>query len=149
MVDGRYLGEPGNVVLEADSDLAPFRRWADSARRDGSVLWMQLPVSANFDDTGAWVISQHGLRSGWAKNIAADPRVRIHRSGRWVSATAALVPDDDVAERARSFAPTPALRSAFGAAFRAMESDPVSVRITFTDAEPDPAPEPSATTAGV
>lgn len=27
MVDGRYLGEPGNVVLDSDEHLNQFRKW--------------------------------------------------------------------------------------------------------------------------
>lgn len=32
MVDHTQLGEPGNVALEDDSNLAPFRSWAEQAR---------------------------------------------------------------------------------------------------------------------
>lgn len=42
MVDRRHLGEPGNVVLEADSDLDGFRSWAKTVQDGGSPMWMQL-----------------------------------------------------------------------------------------------------------
>lgn len=42
MIDGRALGEPGNVVLEDDAHLAAFRTWAEAGRAGGTRLWMQL-----------------------------------------------------------------------------------------------------------
>jgi 2,4-dienoyl-CoA reductase-like NADH-dependent reductase (Old Yellow Enzyme family) len=42
MVDRRALGEPKNVALEDDRHLDLFRRWADSARIDGTHIWVQL-----------------------------------------------------------------------------------------------------------
>ncbi|HEU0195640.1 MAG TPA: NADH:flavin oxidoreductase/NADH oxidase family protein [Nevskiaceae bacterium] len=42
MIDRRALGEPGNVVLEDDTDLPMLRQWASAATRHGAQLWMQL-----------------------------------------------------------------------------------------------------------
>ena len=42
MVDGRALGEPGNVVLENDRDLPLLRAWATAGTLRGNALWMQL-----------------------------------------------------------------------------------------------------------
>jgi 2,4-dienoyl-CoA reductase-like NADH-dependent reductase (Old Yellow Enzyme family) len=42
MVDGRAVTGPGGVVLEADTDLAPFRHWAEAAKSGGSRVWMQI-----------------------------------------------------------------------------------------------------------
>lgn len=98
-----------------------------------SGLRRVVPVSARFDEAGAWVISQHGARSGWTANLSSNPQVRIRQGERWRIGTAELVPDDDVNARARTFAPRPALASLTAASFRAMQSAPVSVRITFTD----------------
>lgn len=42
MVDRRYLGEPGNVVIEDDRDLDILTRWADAGKRNGSHIWMQI-----------------------------------------------------------------------------------------------------------
>lgn len=35
MVDGRYLGEPGNVVLDSDDHLNQFRKWAAVGQKNG------------------------------------------------------------------------------------------------------------------
>ncbi|MHA4853324.1 nitroreductase family deazaflavin-dependent oxidoreductase [Rhodococcus sp. MSC1_016] len=96
----------------------------------------RVPVAAAFDATGAWLISQHGTRSGWTANITADPQVRIREGERWRTGTAQLEPDDDVDARARTFASHPAFATLTAATFRALQSAPISVRITFTDIPP-------------
>jgi deazaflavin-dependent oxidoreductase (nitroreductase family) len=92
----------------------------------------KVPLTGRADEKGVWVISQHGRRAGWAYNIAADPKVRVRVNNQWRSGTATFVPDDDVRARARSFGGNGKLsQSATALTMRAMESDPVSVRITF------------------
>ncbi|MBJ7322055.1 MULTISPECIES: nitroreductase/quinone reductase family protein [unclassified Rhodococcus (in: high G+C Gram-positive bacteria)] len=100
-------------------------------RRSG--LRRQVPVSASFDRAGAWVISQHGTRSGWGANIGDEPHIRIRVGDRWRAGTATFVPEDDVSARARSFSANPLFGRLIGAGFRALQTDPISVRIDFTD----------------
>lgn len=42
MIDRRALGEPGNVVIEDESDLPILRLWARAATEQGAALWVQL-----------------------------------------------------------------------------------------------------------
>lgn len=42
MVDRRHLGEPGNVVIEDERDMAALKRWAASGTRHGVPVWVQL-----------------------------------------------------------------------------------------------------------
>ncbi len=42
MIDRRALGEPGNVVIEDESDLPALKRWAQAATAQGAALWVQL-----------------------------------------------------------------------------------------------------------
>lgn len=42
MIDRLALGSPGDVVLEAGSDLKPFKAWAKAARAEGAQVWMQI-----------------------------------------------------------------------------------------------------------
>ena len=93
----------------------------------------RVPLTGTADSDGVWVISQHGHRAGWAHNIEADPRVRVRVDGHWRDGTAVLLPDDDVRARARSFAGGKVSAAATALAMRAMESDPISVRITYRD----------------
>jgi deazaflavin-dependent oxidoreductase (nitroreductase family) len=102
-----------------------------TGRKSGLVR--KVPVSARFDEKGAWLVSQHGRRSGWALNIVDEPAVRIRQGTRWRAGVARFVPGDDPAARARTFATSPALALVVAAGFRALQSDPISVRIDFTD----------------
>lgn len=42
MIDRTALGEPGNVVLDDESELDEFRRWAEAGTSNDTQLWMQL-----------------------------------------------------------------------------------------------------------
>lgn len=42
MVDRRYLGEPGNVVLDSEQDLDRFKAWAQVGQQHGTPIWLQL-----------------------------------------------------------------------------------------------------------
>lgn len=42
MIDRRALGEPGNVAIEDDSDMAMLKQWAHVVTSQGSTLWAQL-----------------------------------------------------------------------------------------------------------
>lgn len=42
MVDSRYLGEPGNVVVEDSRHLDMLKRWAEAGKENGSHIWMQI-----------------------------------------------------------------------------------------------------------
>jgi deazaflavin-dependent oxidoreductase (nitroreductase family) len=91
-----------------------------------------VPLAGRTDGNGLWVISQHGRRAGWAYNIAANPKVRVRVNNQWRSGTATFEPGDDVRARARSFGGASKLsQSATAMTMRAMESDPISVRIAF------------------
>jgi deazaflavin-dependent oxidoreductase (nitroreductase family) len=128
---GRVLMNPAVAVLDRVGirsslvvDLETVGRKSGEPRR--------VPLAGRADDNGVWVISQHGRRAGWAYNIAANPTVRVRVDNQWRSGTAAFEPDDDVRARARSFGGKGRFtQSATALTMRAMESDPISVRITF------------------
>jgi 2,4-dienoyl-CoA reductase-like NADH-dependent reductase (Old Yellow Enzyme family) len=42
MVDRRALGEPGNVVIEDETDLPVLQQWASAATDRGASIWVQL-----------------------------------------------------------------------------------------------------------
>ena len=121
MVDALHrVGVRPSLVVELET----------TGRKSGEPR--RVPLAGRADDRGVWVISQHGRRAGWAHNISAHPRVRVRVNGQWRSGTATFEPDDDVRARARSFGGDGKLgRSATALTMRAMESDPISVRITY------------------
>jgi deazaflavin-dependent oxidoreductase (nitroreductase family) len=87
----------------------------------------RVPVSVQFDHDGAWVICQHGTRSGWGRNIVDNPNIRVRQGNQWRAGVAEFRPDDDVAARGRKFGLVGAKVA------KALETTPVSVRIDFTD----------------
>lgn len=42
MIDRGALGEPKNVVLDEQSDLTEFKKWATAGKKNGSHIWTQL-----------------------------------------------------------------------------------------------------------
>jgi deazaflavin-dependent oxidoreductase (nitroreductase family) len=52
-----------------------------------------------------WLVAEHGMKSGYVRNIARNPRVRLQLrdgwKGRWHSGRAHLLVDDDPRERQR------------------------------------------------
>ncbi len=123
---GRYVLNP---VVKGLSKLGVRTAMATEletiGRKTGQVR--RVPVSVQFDDQGAWLISQHGTRSGWGRNIVDNPNIRVRQGNKWRAGVAALRPDDDVVARGRKF-------GRLGATMvKALETTPVSVRIDFTD----------------
>ena len=94
-------------------------------RKTGQVR--RVPVSAQFDNGGAWIISQHGTRSGWGRNIVDNPNILLRQGSKWRAGVAKFRPDDDVVARGRKFGRVGAK------VVKALETTPVSVRIDFTD----------------
>ncbi|MCW2985942.1 MAG: nitroreductase family deazaflavin-dependent oxidoreductase [Conexibacter sp.] len=103
-----------------------------TGRRTGKVR--QTPVNYVRDGQTLWIIAQHGSHAGWVRNLEAQPRVRARLGRTWHDGHAALMPDDDVRARIRTFASNPVGRSIVGATFRALETAPVSLRIDLDSA---------------
>ena len=78
MVDGRALTGPGGIVLEADTPLEPFNRWAKEARSQGAQVWMQInhpgrQVMAAMGGN-AWAPSAVALDLGKHSKMFAPPQ---------------------------------------------------------------------------
>jgi deazaflavin-dependent oxidoreductase (nitroreductase family) len=59
------------------------------------------PVGNGLEAAGDrfWIVAEHGLHSGYVKNIQADPRVRVKVGRRWRTGTAHLLAEDDPLRR--------------------------------------------------
>ena len=123
---GRYLLNPAVKGLSRLGVRTAMATELETVgRKSGQVR--RVPVSAQFDNNGAWLISQHGTRSGWGRNIADNPNIRMRQGNQWHTGVATFRPDDDVVARGRKF-------GRLGAkVVKALETTPVSVRIDFTD----------------
>lgn len=96
-------------------------------RRSGALR--RTPVACRRDGETVWVIAQHGTHAGWVRNFQASSKVRVRLGRKWRAGTAELLPDDDVKARIRTFSAGPVDHAIVAATFRALESQPVTVRI--------------------
>jgi deazaflavin-dependent oxidoreductase (nitroreductase family) len=99
-------------------------------RRSGAIRHTPVAYTAGAQDT-LWLIAQHGEHAGWVRNFQASPQVRVRLGRRWRTGTAELLPDDDVRARIRTFSDSAVGRAVTAATFRALESQPVTVRIAL------------------
>lgn len=106
-VAGRVPGAP--VLLETTG------RMSGQPRR--------TPVGGRLVGESFWLVSEHGLRSQYVKNLAADPHVRLRMRGRWHSGVAHLLPEDDPRARLRE------LPRSNSAAVRALGTSLLTIRI--------------------
>jgi deazaflavin-dependent oxidoreductase (nitroreductase family) len=126
---GRYTANPMMRAMFKMGVTPPGLALVETiGRRTGAVR--QTPVMAYTPDNATlWLIAQHGSHAGWVRNFEAKPRVRVRLGRQWRAGTAELLPHDDVKARIRTFASGPLGRALNAATFRALESQPVTVRI--------------------
>jgi deazaflavin-dependent oxidoreductase (nitroreductase family) len=83
----RLSGFVGPVLLET------------TGRRTGKPR--RTPLGAKLEDGSYWILTEHGHRSDYVRNIKANPVVRIKRHGRWHTGTARIVSDEEAARHTR------------------------------------------------
>ena len=80
-----------------------------------------------------WIVAEHGMKAGYIRNIAHNPRVRLKlRDGlraRWYTGTAHVLSDDDPRARQRWLAGQLPSSRANAAAVRLFGTDLLTVRI--------------------
>jgi deazaflavin-dependent oxidoreductase (nitroreductase family) len=81
------LPTPGVVILET------------TGRRSGAPR--RVPVTNALDGDTLWIVTEHGRKAGYVRNIEAHPRVRVRAGRRWRSGTATVLYDDDWRARQR------------------------------------------------
>ena len=74
-------------------------------RRSG--LPRRTPVGGRMTDGSFWLVSNHGRRSDYVKNLAANPNVRLLHRGRWYAGTAHILDDDDTHRRLKQLPRVP------------------------------------------
>ena len=115
---GHGVRIPGYALLET------------TGRKSG--LPRTTPVGDGLEDSTFWIVSEHGRRSAYVRNIEADPRVRVRVRGRWRTGTAQPLPDDDTRERQRMLGRRLSARIN-AASVRRMGTDLLTVRIDLDD----------------
>jgi deazaflavin-dependent oxidoreductase (nitroreductase family) len=115
------LPTPSVVILET------------TGRRSGEPR--RVPVTKALDGDTLWIVTEHGRRAGYVRNIEANPRVRVRVGRHWRTGTAHVLADDDWRERQRRMPNK--LNSAL---VRAMGTEQLTVRV---DLDPPAGPRPS------
>jgi deazaflavin-dependent oxidoreductase (nitroreductase family) len=95
-----------------------------------SRLPRTTPVGNGLRGSTFWIVSEHGRRSAYVRNIEEHPRVRVRVAGRWRDGTAHVLPDDDPRERQRLLGPRAWLNAA---SVRRLGTDLLTVRIDLAD----------------
>jgi deazaflavin-dependent oxidoreductase (nitroreductase family) len=94
-----------NPVARALAGWAPW--WVvleTTGRRSGRPR--QVPLARGPQDgSTVWLVSVHGRHASFARNIEANPRVRLKLARRWHSGIAALTPlEDQILSRCSTYA---------------------------------------------
>jgi deazaflavin-dependent oxidoreductase (nitroreductase family) len=71
------LPTPGVVILET------------IGRRSGEPR--RVPVSRLLEGDTLWIVTEHGRKAAYVRNIEANPRVRVRAGRRWRTGTAQVV----------------------------------------------------------
>jgi deazaflavin-dependent oxidoreductase (nitroreductase family) len=125
---GRYTANPMMRALFKLGITPPGMALVETVgRRTGATR--RTPVVASPEGETLWLIAQHGSHAGWVRNFEANPKVRVRMGRQWRTGVAELMPADDVKARIRTFAASAVGRAITSATFRALESQPVTVRI--------------------
>lgn len=96
------------VVNPLARPLAGYAPWwlllETTGRRSGQRRSTPF-ANGPLDNDVLWFVAVHGEASAFAKNIAANPHVRVKRRGRWLNGTATLVdPIPEVVNRLSRYA---------------------------------------------
>ncbi len=107
-LQNRLLNRPARFLLERGLAPPTYALLETTGRRTGRTR--RVPVANGLQGDTFWLIAGLGSRAQYARNIEADPRVRVKarparlREGvrmRWRAGTAHPMPADDARERHR------------------------------------------------
>jgi deazaflavin-dependent oxidoreductase (nitroreductase family) len=128
---GRYTANPMMRGLFKLGITPPGMALVETiGRRSGAIRHTPVAYTPGDGDI-LWLIAQHGEHAGWVRNFQASPQIRVRLGRNWRTGTAELLPDDDVKARIRTFSDSAVGRAVTAATFRALESQPVTVRIAL------------------
>ena len=75
------LPTPSVVILET------------TGRRSGEPR--RVPVTRLLEGDTLWIVTEHGRKAAYVRNIKANPRVRVRAGRRWRTGTARVMSDVD------------------------------------------------------
>ena len=78
MIDRMAMTGPGGLALEAETDIAPFKKWATVAKQDNTRIWMQIshPGRQVYASLGGKALSASDVQLDMGKHshLFAKPR---------------------------------------------------------------------------
>ncbi len=101
----KYVFNPPVKALFAAGLVPPSHALLETIGRTSGQP-RQTPVGNGLVGDTFWIVTEHGLRAGYVRNIQRNPsvRVKVHDRGihsHWRTGTAHLVADDDPRQRQR------------------------------------------------
>lgn len=69
------------------------------------------PVTNGLDGDVFWIVTEHGHKANYVRNMMANPRVRVNAGGGWRTGTARIVEDDPETRLAQIVARNPRARA--------------------------------------
>jgi deazaflavin-dependent oxidoreductase (nitroreductase family) len=127
-VEKRLLNPGMRALILAGCAPRPFVLIETTGRRTGQPRL--TPVQAAIEHQTAWLVAEHGWRSAFVQNIAANPKVRIRRGRQWLTGRAVIVADEDAwARREKIDHANGWLGQLDGLIFRKMASTPLAIRV--------------------
>jgi len=115
------LPAPGTAILET------------IGRRSGQPR--TTPVTNGLDGDVFWIVTEHGRKAAYVRNIEANPRVRVRTGLGWRSGNATLLPGDDPELRLRHIATLHPITRVNTATVRLMHTDLLTVRVVLDPAD--------------
>ena len=106
---------PGTAILET------------RGRKSGQPR--RTPVTNGLAGDTFWIVTEHGRRANYVRNIEANPRVRLRVGRRWRPGTAALMPGDDPRARLRAIAYGRPSARIHTATVRLMQTELLTLRV--------------------
>jgi deazaflavin-dependent oxidoreductase (nitroreductase family) len=89
----------------------------------------RVPVGKAIEGDTLWIVTEHGRKAAYVKNIQADPHVRVRIGTRWRSGVAQVLYDDDWRARQRRMP-----NKVNSAAVRLMGTEHLTIRIDLEGA---------------
>jgi deazaflavin-dependent oxidoreductase (nitroreductase family) len=128
----KYLLNPPIKLLFALGVAPPGYALLETVGRTSGKL-RRTPVGDGRVGSEFWIVAEHGMKAGYVRNIAANPRLRLKlRHGmlaRWHAGRGHLLPEDDPRERQRWLARQRPASASNAAAVRLLGTDLLTVRI--------------------
>ena len=135
-LEKHVFNPPSRLGLRLGISPRAFALLETTGRRTGQCR--RTPVGGGLDGSTYWVVSEHGRRCDYVKNLVANPAVRVKLGRHWYSGSATVIVDDDGLARRRTIdRSNGAVGRVDGVIFRASASEPLTIRVDL-DAAPPP-----------